>query len=253
MVIKLHCGYADKSKKVGLGRNNMGRMRFSNLSNGRVTCPVVLAVKRTISLATLLRRNEAWKHRESPVFAGNSASSIITKRALSYYIRQKFRTTGSPKGSNTYGDGFSIVPDKKHTTKVTFGEGEVRKRFTDYKDFYLPFAGKNHVINKHKGLYSNLCKQEILMKAYELVSSKKSANAISTDSSQSLDSYSKETFKTLIKSLKDHSFKFKPIIYFIKQLEQHVGIIHNVQSVRHTVTLRCIIVGRSNRVKLMVP
>jgi group II intron reverse transcriptase/maturase len=189
----------------------MGRMRFSNLSNGRVTCPVVLAVKRTISLATLLRRNEAWKHRESPVFAGNSASSIITKRALSYYIRQKFRTTGSPKGSNTYGDGFSIVPDKKHTTKVTFGEGEVRKRFTDYKDFYLPFAGKNHVINKHKGLYSNLCKQEILMKAYELVSSKKSANAISTDSSQSLDSYSKETFKTLIKSLKDHSFKFKPI------------------------------------------
>jgi len=211
MVIKPHCGYADKSKKVGLGRNNMDRMCFSNLSNGRVTCPVVLVVKRTISLATFLRRIEARKYRESPGFVGNSASSIITKRTLSYYIRQKFRTTGSPKGSNTYGDGFSIVPDKKHTTKVTFGEGEERKRFTDYKDFYLPFAGKNHVTNKHKGLYSNLCKQEILMKAYELVSSKKSANAISTDSSQSLDSYSKETFKTLIKSLKDHSFKFKPI------------------------------------------
>jgi len=212
MVIKLHCGYADKSKKVGFGRNNMGRMCFSNQSNGRVTCPVVIAVARTISLATFFRRKKAWKHRESPGLAGNRASFIITKRTLTYYIRQKFKTTGSPKGSNSYGDGFSIVPDKKYTTKVTFGEGEGRKRFTDYKNFYLPSAGKNYVTNKHKGLYSNLCKQEILMKAYELVSSKKKgANAISTDSSQSLDSYSKETFKTLIKSLKDHSFKFKPI------------------------------------------
>jgi len=87
----------------------------------------------------------------------------------------------------------------------------VKKQFTNYREFYLPFAGNFGVINKHKVLYSELCKKEHLMKAYELVSKNKSANTFSIDINQSLDSYSQETFKTLTQSLKDHSFRFKPI------------------------------------------
>lgn len=46
MAVKPHYDrYTDNSKKVRLGRNDKGRMFFSNLSNGRVTYLIVLAVK----------------------------------------------------------------------------------------------------------------------------------------------------------------------------------------------------------------
>lgn len=45
MVVKLYFGCTDVSKKMSLGRNDKGRMFFSNPSNRRVIFPIVLAVK----------------------------------------------------------------------------------------------------------------------------------------------------------------------------------------------------------------
>jgi len=44
MTVNPHCRYANKFKKMGLGRNDKGRIFISNLSNGRVTSPIALSV-----------------------------------------------------------------------------------------------------------------------------------------------------------------------------------------------------------------
>lgn len=63
---------------------------------------------------------------------------------------------------------------------------------------------------KHNNIYKQICEAENIKLAYELVSKKKGANTLGIEE-ETLDSYSNETVKSLIQSLKDHSFKFKPI------------------------------------------
>ena len=70
----------------------------------------------------------------------------ITKGALSHYIQRKYGTMGLPKSGNGYGNGVLIVPMRNYTTKVMFGEREVKQQFTDYRDFYLTVSGNYEII-----------------------------------------------------------------------------------------------------------
>jgi retron-type reverse transcriptase len=71
---------------------------------------------------------------------------------------------------------------------------------------------------KYTGLYKRLQEPNNLKYAYNIISKKKGANTKGVDNT-TLDGYSNETIKTLSKSLKDHSFKFKPIrrVYITKR------------------------------------
>jgi hypothetical protein len=81
-----------------------------------------------------------------------SVKRKITKGALSHYTQHKYGTMGSPKSSNGYGDGVSIVPVRNYTIRVTSGEREVKQQFIGYGYFYLIISGNYEVIHKHKYL-----------------------------------------------------------------------------------------------------
>lgn len=136
-----------------------------------------------------------------------------TKGALRTKIQQYNATWGLPKCREVYGDGDPIVSDSilnyGNTTKVMFSEWKVDQLDKEDKVNLLLKKGlpeNTKIIN----IYKNICNIHNLIFAYDLVSKKKGANTLGIDNI-SLDSYSKETVNELSKSLKDHSFKFKPI------------------------------------------
>jgi hypothetical protein len=124
-------------------------------------------------------------------------------------------TVGLPKSRKRYGNGVLIVAATKtrvfgNTSKVMFKECEViqRRGLTTYN---LEMGHKKLVQDLDNRFYQEkICKPERLIQAYESVSKSKASNTKGVDS-ETLDSYSKDTIYSVSKSLKDHSFKFKPI------------------------------------------
>lgn len=139
--------------------------------------------------------------------------TLKTKRTLRTDIPKHNVTTGLPKCPKAYGNGGLIVAEtitynqvRSYTTRVTSSECEVIQ------------CNKLRTLNLETGLkkstkvkiYDQITNKENLELAYELISNKKGSNTVGIDG-KTLDSYSKDTINTVSKSLKDHSFRFKPI------------------------------------------
>lgn len=139
----------------------------------------------------------------------------MTKRVLRVNKPVLRVTVGLPKFRKRYGNGGLIVAAIKaqffsNTSKVMFRECEVIQR-RELTTSNLGMGHKKLVQNLDNKFYQGkICSPERLIQAYELVSKSKASNTEGINS-ETLDSYSKDTIYGVSKSLKDHSFKFKPI------------------------------------------
>lgn len=139
----------------------------------------------------------------------------MTKRILRVNKPVLRVTVGLPKFRKRYGNGGLIVAATKaqffsNTSKIMFRECEVIQR-RELTTFNLGMGHKKLVQNLDNKFYQGkICSPERLIQAYEIVSKSKASNTESINS-EILDSYSKDTIYSVSKSLKDHSFKFKPI------------------------------------------
>ncbi len=161
-------------------------------------------------------------HANNTIFekSENSSSNVVI---VSQFICQaskvnntrKESTVGFPNGSNSYGDGGSIVGfgKKRHSnTKVS------QRRFSTStlaaNDKYISgeeWISKLRVRDgKYRGLYKLICDEDFLFGAYHEIKSNPGNMTPGTDK-ETLDGISKDYFKKLSKSLKEESFQFKPV------------------------------------------
>jgi hypothetical protein len=139
----------------------------------------------------------------------------MIKRVLRVNIPVVAVTVGLPKSRKRYGNGGLIVAGIKtqvfnNTSKVMFRECEVTQR-RGLTTSNLVMGHEKLVQDLNNNFYKDkICNPTKLIQAYELVSRNKRSNTKGIDS-ETLDSYSKDTIYNVSKSLKDHSFKFKPI------------------------------------------
>lgn len=141
----------------------------------------------------------------------NLDALVITnkfKEILRIDTLQNNETLGLSDCCKVKDDGDLIVADRKDTILVMQDECEVDQQIGKNK-INLFQTGRSDDI-KHNNVYKQICEIDNIKLAYELISKKKGANTLGIGK-ETLDSYSKETVESLIKSLKDHSFKFKPI------------------------------------------
>jgi retron-type reverse transcriptase len=127
-------------------------------------------------------------------------------------------TAGLPKYRKIYGNGGLILAarlsKRSYTTRVMSRECEVVQH-NNLTSFNLVTGrcksnySTNTNINRRK-IYSEIRDPHALTYSYEQISKNKGSNSKGING-ETLDSYSKDTILSLAKSLKDHSFKFKPI------------------------------------------
>lgn len=115
-------------------------------------------------------------------------------------IPHKFATLGSSDCCKVKDDGDLIVANCK--------EGKVSQQNMDNKGNLTMLGHPDDT--KFRNIYRKICETETLIMAYSEVSKGRGANTRGVDS-ETLDGYSIEKIKELQKSLKDHSFKFKPV------------------------------------------
>jgi group II intron reverse transcriptase/maturase len=159
------------------------------------------------------RRN---RYQELPLTATIALDVICTtKGILRVNIPVVAVTVGLPKSRKRYGNGGLIVAATQNTSfcntsKVMFRECEVIQR-RELTTSNLGMGHKKLVQDLNNKFYQDkICSPERLIQAYEFVSKKKGSNTKGVDS-ETLDSYLKDTIYSVSSSLKDHSFKFKPI------------------------------------------
>nr|YP_009485446.1 cox1I1a maturase [Halamphora coffeaeformis]AVR57510.1 cox1I1a maturase [Halamphora coffeaeformis] len=191
----------------------MNRMLISNLSQWLGCMTKCFYRNRTFVRACESRRNQ---YQGLPLTATIIPDVIcMTKGVLRVNIPVVKVTVGLPKSRKRYGNGGLIVTATKtqvfsNTSKVMFRECKVIQR-RELTTFNLGLGHKKLVQNLDNKFYKDkICNPERLIQAYELVSKNKASNTKGIDS-ETLDSYSKDTIYSVSKSLKDHSFKFKPI------------------------------------------
>ena len=168
---------------------------------------------RTFVRACESRRNQ---YQELPLTANITPDVIcMTKRILRVNVPVVIVTVGLPKSRKGYGNGGLILAATKtrvfsNTSKVMFRKCEVVQR-RGLTTFNLVMGHKKLVQHLDNRFYlDKICNPERLIQAYELVSKNKASNTKGIDS-ETLDSYSKDTIYSVSKSLKNYSFKFKPI------------------------------------------
>jgi group II intron reverse transcriptase/maturase len=193
----------------------MNRVLLSNLSQRLSFMIKCFNRHRTFVRACENKRNQ---YQELPLTAIIILYIMLiictTKRVLRVKIRVVAETVGLPKSQKRYGNGGLMVAATEtrvfsNTSKVMFRECEViqRRKLTT---FNLGMGHKKLVLNLDNEFYQNkICNTERLIQAYKLVNKNKTSNTRGIDSKTL--SYSKDTICNLSKSLKDHSFKFKPI------------------------------------------
>lgn len=191
----------------------MNRMLISNLSQWLGCMTKCFYRNRIFVRACESRRN---RYQGLPLTATIILDIIrMTKGIIRVNILVVKVTVGLPKSRKRYGNGRLIVAATKtrvfsNTSKVMFRECEViQRRELTTSNLKL---GHNKLVQKldNKFYQNKICNPERLIQAYELVSKNKASNTKGIDS-ETLDSYSKDTIYSVSKSLKDHSFKFKPI------------------------------------------
>jgi len=191
----------------------MNRMLISNLSQRLGVMTKCFNRNRTFVRACESRGNQ---YQELLLTATIMLDIIdMTKRVLRVNIRVVTVTVGLPKSRKRYGNGGLIVASIKtqvfsNTSKVMFRECEVTQR-RGLTTSNLVMGHEKLVQDLNDNLYKDkICNPTKLIQAYELVSGNKGSNTKGIDS-ETLDSHSKDTIYNVSKSLKDHSFKFKPI------------------------------------------
>ena len=191
----------------------MNRMLISNLSQRLGFITKYFNRDRIFVRACESRRN---RYQELPLTATIALDVIcMTKGILRVNIPVVAVTVGLPKSRKRYGNGGLIVAATQNTSfcntsKVMFRECEViqRRKLTT---FNLGMGHKKLVQDLNNKFYQDkICSPERIIQAYEFVSKNKGSNSKGVDS-EILDSYSKDTIYSVSSSLKDHSFKFKPI------------------------------------------
>ena len=191
----------------------MNRMLISNLSQRLGFMTKCFNRNRIFVKACESRRNQ---YQELP-FTATIIPDIIcmTEGVLRVNKPVVGVTVGLPKSRKRYGNGGLIVAAIKarafsNTSKVMYRECEVIQR-RELTTSNLGMGHKKLVQNLDNKFYQGkICSPERLIQAYELVSKGKASNTKGLDL-ETLDSYSKDTIYSVSKSLKDHSFKFKPI------------------------------------------
>lgn len=190
----------------------MNRILISNLSQ-RLGCIIKCFYRnRTFIRACESKRNQ---YQVLPLITSIIPDIVrMIKGILKVSIPVVEITVGLPKSRKRYGNGELIVAITKqifsNAHKITFSRYEVTQRrgLTTYN---LEMGHKNLVQNLDNKFYlDKICNPERLILAYELISKNKASNTKGTDS-ETLDSYSKDTIYSVSKSLKDHTFTFKPI------------------------------------------
>jgi group II intron reverse transcriptase/maturase len=138
--------------------------------------------------------------------------------------RQECGTGGSPKGSNSYGDGRSIVPDcmrKSRYRALTLLQGKGRRLYSTSNDFSLDknsglkklevLRRENalHITKLNTNLYELILDYDMHATAYQKI--KSNAGAMTEGvTPETLDAISRKELEKTIQSLKDHTFQFKP-------------------------------------------
>lgn len=191
----------------------MNRMLISNLSQRLGYVTKCFYRNRIFVRACESKRN---RYQELSLTATIILDIIcMTKRVLRVNRPVIAVTLGLPKSRKRYGNGGLIVATTRaqvfsNTSKVMFRECEVIQR-RELTTFNLEMGRKKLVQNLRNKFYQDkICSTERLVQAYKLISKNKGSNTKNVDS-ETLDSYSKDTIYSVSKSLKDHSFKFKPI------------------------------------------
>lgn len=191
----------------------MNKMLILNLSQRLSHMIKCFNRNRTFVRACESRKN---RYQELPLTATIILDIIgMTKGVLRVNIPVVAVTVGLPKSRKRYGNGGLIVAATKtrvfsNASKVMFRECKVIQR-RGLTTSNLVMGHKKLVQNLDNKFYQDkICNSERLIKAYELVSKSKASNTKGVDS-ETLDSYSKDTIYSVSKSLKDHSFRFKPI------------------------------------------
>lgn len=125
-------------------------------------------------------------------------------------IPHKSATLGLPDCCKVKGDGDSIVAyQNKDTLRRNFKEGEVNQQNQDNREnLYLNTGPPDDT--KFRDIYRKICETNTLIIAYYEISKGKGANTKGIDA-ETLDGYSMEEIIELKKTLKNHSFKFKPV------------------------------------------
>jgi group II intron reverse transcriptase/maturase len=191
----------------------MNRMLISNLSQRLGCITKCFHRNRTFVRACESRRNQYQELSLTAIIILDIIS--MTKRVLRVNIPVVTVTLGLPKYRKIYGNGGLIVAATKaqvfsNASKVMFRECKVIQR-RELTTFNLEMGRKKLVQNLDNKFYQDkICNPERLAQAYEFISKNKASNTKGVDS-ETLDSYSKDTIYSVSKSLKDHSFKFKPI------------------------------------------
>jgi group II intron reverse transcriptase/maturase len=190
----------------------MNRILISNLSQ-RLGCMTKCFYRnRTFVRACESRRN---RYQELPLTARIIPDIIcMTKRVLRVNVPVIEATLGLPKSRKRYGDGGLIVAVTiqvfSNTSIAMFRECEVIQR-RGLTTFNLRTGHKKLVQNLNNRFYQDkICNPKRLIQVYKLISKTRVSNTKSADS-ETLESYSKDTIYSVSKSLKDHSFIFKPI------------------------------------------
>jgi len=152
----------------------------------------------------------------------NGSVSIITaevEHKYRYGPKTEFAavesTMGSPKGSNSYGDGGLILGYRAGSHLTTKAgqrlystsalAGKTKKVFTG-EDLLLKMKVRD---GKYTGLYNLMMTEELLFAAYHSIRSNPGNMTHGVDES-TLDEFSLEIIRSMIEMLKNERFRFKP-------------------------------------------
>nr|AYE93200.1 hypothetical protein C0995_000022 [Termitomyces sp.] len=124
----------------------------------------------------------------------------------------KESTTRFPKGSNSYGDGVPIVGYGHRTQPLSkVGQLNYSTGAAAVADGTVNLLKLIQLENgKFTGLYKTLATSEILIQAYHKIKSKP-GNMTPGSDNETLDGFSLEIVETMVQSLKDETFQFKPV------------------------------------------
>ncbi|KAG6887687.1 hypothetical protein C0992_011178 [Termitomyces sp. T32_za158] len=124
----------------------------------------------------------------------------------------KESTSRFPKGSNSYGDGVPIVGSGRRTQPLSkVGQRNYSTGPAAVSDGTVNLSKLIQLENgKFTGLYKTLATSEILIQAYHKIKSKP-GNMTPGSDNETLDSFSLETVETIVHSLKNETFQFKPV------------------------------------------
>lgn len=217
-------------KNLGWDRTLMVKANASTLFEGRITWPICSRAYSNFVGSDGLEEKLSEPTPTIPSI-GMDIDKGGPKRAK---IRQTKLTTGLPKGRKVLGDGELIVAaghTKPHTTGVMTGEREVvqqsspkvRRNLEMGLERLEEIQKKQQIKDDHHHepklkVWDIMLNRETFIAAYESIKGNKGALTPGLDN-ETLDAFSIEIIDEIITSLKDHTFKFKPIrrIYIPKK------------------------------------